>query len=349
MSEQEATNLPSLGSLGRPARRTVVVSKDSLVKSNSLLSDSPLPLLIEPTMEGVDLVGWARNNLDQIEAHLYERGGILFRGFNLGGIDRFQELNQATSRGDLLEYSYRSTPRTQVKGKIYTSTEYPADQYIPMHNEMAYSRSWPLKIAFYCVKNAVRGGETPIADSRRVYEQIPAEIREEFAAKQVLYVRNYGGGLDLSWQTVFQTESREEVERFCQEHGIELEWKENEGLRTKQLCQAVAAHPRTGAPVWFNQAHLFHYSSLEPELRASLLCSFGEENLPRNTYFGDGSPIDPAVLNEIRRTFQEVTVSFPWEEGDVLLLDNMLAAHGRTPYEGERKILVGMSEVFSTL
>lgn len=347
MSEQAATNLPSLGSLGRPARRTVVVSKESLVKSRPLLPGSPLPLLIEPTLEGVDLVGWARNNLDQIEAHLYERGGVLFRGFRLGGIDRFQELNQATSRGDLLEYSYRSTPRTQVKGKIYTSTEYPADQFIPMHNEMAYSTSWPLKIAFYCVKKAARGGETPIADSRRVYERIPAGIRDEFAAKKVLYVRNYSGGLDLSWQTVFQTESREEVERFCEEHGIALEWKENGGLRTKQLCQAVATHPRTGVPVWFNQAHLFHSSNIEPELRDSLLRSFGEENLPRNTYFGDGSPIPLPVLDVIRGVFQDVTVSFPWEEEDVLLLDNMSTAHGRAPYEGERKILVGMSEMFS--
>ncbi|HBL30255.1 MAG TPA: taurine catabolism dioxygenase TauD [Acidobacteria bacterium] len=344
MSERAAGDLPSLGSLGRPARRAVVVSQESLVNSSSLLPGSSLPLLIEPALEDVDLVGWAKNHLDQIEAYLDERGGILFRGFNLGGIDRFQELNQATSRTGLLEYSYRSTPRTQVQGKIYTSTEYPAQQHIPLHNEMAYSRSWPLRITFFCVKNAERGGETPIADSRRVHERIPREIREEFAARQVLYVRNYGQGLDLPWQTVFQTESREDVERFCREHGIELEWKDDGGLRTKQLCQAVAVHPRTGAPVWFNQAHLFHFSSLEPALRESLLRSFGEENLPRNACFGDGSPIDPAALAEIRRAYQEETVAFPWQEGDVLLLDNMLTAHGRAPFEGERKILVGMSD-----
>jgi hypothetical protein len=40
-------------------------------------------------------------------------------------------------------------------------------------------------------------------------------------------------------------------------------------------------------------------------------------------------------------------VSFPWQRGDILMLDNILAAHGRAPYEGPRKILVGMTELFS--
>jgi alpha-ketoglutarate-dependent taurine dioxygenase len=35
-------------------------------------------------------------------------------------------------------------------------------------------------------------------------------------------------------------------------------------------------------------------------------------------------------------------ISFRWERGDVLLLDNYLVAHGRNPYEGPRKILVAM-------
>jgi alpha-ketoglutarate-dependent taurine dioxygenase len=32
-----------------------------------------------------------------------------------------------------------------------------------------------------------------------------------------------------------------------------------------------------------------------------------------------------------------------WEAGDLLMLDNLLAAHGRRPFSGERRIAVAMS------
>jgi hypothetical protein len=93
--------------------------------------------------------------------------------------------------------------------------------------------------------------------------------------------------------------------------------------------------------VWFNQAHLFHVSSLESEIRDLLLSSSGGEP-PRNAFYGDGTPIDDADLEGIRAAYEKEIVVFRWQEGDVLLLDNMLAAHGRKPYRGPRQIVVGM-------
>jgi alpha-ketoglutarate-dependent taurine dioxygenase len=99
--------------------------------------------------------------------------------------------------------------------------------------------------------------------------------------------------------------------------------------------------------VWFNQAHLFHISNLEPVVRKELLTSFKQEDLPRNAYYGDGSPIEDFILDEMRSCYQQATTVFLWEEGDVLLLDNMLTAHGRTPFSGSRRVVVGMAEPFS--
>jgi hypothetical protein len=73
---------------------------------------------------------------------------------------------------------------------------------------------------------------------------------------------------------------------------------------------------------------------------------FREENLPRNVYYGDGSPIEYSVLEEIQAIYREATVSFPWQQGDVLMLDNMLVAHSRNSYVGSRKIVVAMGEMF---
>lgn len=337
------TDKPLPKSLGAIRRKAVDVSADSLVRFESLEGGGDLPRVVQAALPGVDLKTWLRENRERIEETLRRHGGILFRGFDVRTEQDLEALVAALS-GELLEYTYRSTPRTNVSGRIYTSTEYPADQTIPMHNEMSYTASWPLKIWFFCMKAAPEGGETPIADSRRVYRRIDPEVRRRFADLGVLYVRNYGGGVDLSWQEVFQTSDRAEAEAMCRQAGIELEWLGGDRLRTRQVCQGVATHPRTGEPVWFNQAHLFHVSNLPAEAQAALLASFAPEDLPRNTYYGDGSPIEAEALAEIRRAYDEESVVFPWRDGDVALLDNMLVAHGRKPFKGPRKVVVGMAE-----
>ena len=327
--------------LGR--RRTLQIPREKLVEIAPLAAGRALPLAVHPAVEGVNLAAWIASNRELLRAELRRCGAILFRGFGVRTPEEFERVALALS-GSLMQYSFRSTQRSEVGGQVYTSTEYPADQTIPMHNEMSYTSTWPRKIWFFCLRPAERGGETPFADSRQVFARISPAVRRQFADRGVLYVRNYGGGLDLPWENVFQTADRPAVERFCREAGIECEWKAGNRLRTRQRCQGVARHPETGEMIWFNQAHLFHRSSIDPAVLASLLEARGEEDLPRDARYGDGAPIEAATLQEIRRAYAEESVVFPWEEGDVVLVDNMLVAHGRRPFAGQRKVLVTMAE-----
>ncbi len=334
---------PGARRAGRFERKPIGLTSEGLCKLDLLRPDQLLPLVVRPGVAGLDLAAWLRANREMVSTRLAAHGGLLFRGFEIASPARFQECIEAVS-GELLEYGYRSTPRSQVWGRVYTSTEYPADQRIPLHNEMAYARTWPMKLWFFCATPARSGGQTPIADSRKVTARITRETRRRFEERGVLYVRNYGHGVDLPWQEVFQTEDRTRVEELCRQAGLSFEWKEDGRLVTRQRCQATATHPVTGDEVWFNQAHLFHVSGLDEKVQASLSARFDDEELPRNAYYGDGSPLDASALEEVRDAYQRESVVFGWQEGDVLLVDNMLTAHGRTPFEGPRKVLVGMAE-----
>ncbi|MEH6642864.1 MULTISPECIES: TauD/TfdA family dioxygenase [Halomonadaceae] len=304
-------------------------------------ADSELPIMISPSYPGQPLLEAFGELRGDIESLVAKVGGVLLRGFDVPSVDDFQQFAAAFGH-PLLSYEFASTPRSAVSSGIYTSTEYPAHQHIPLHNEQAYTREWPMKIWFHCVTASPEGGETPIADSRAIYRRMPAEIRERFAPG-ILYVRNYGD-FDMPWQKVFNTEDRAEVEAFCQRAGIRCEWKPDGDLRTTQLCQSIETHPVTGEQVWFNQGHLFHVSNLQPEVRESLEELLDPEDMPRNVFFADGSPIDDAIFDEIRGVLADETVMFPWQAGDVLMLDNMLVAHARTPFKGPRKVVVAMAE-----
>nr|WP_255636078.1 TauD/TfdA family dioxygenase [Azospirillum sp. 412522] len=278
-----------------------------------------------------------------VDRHLLREGAILFRGFDVLGEQPFQAF--AAAFGDpLLEYRFGSTPRTDLGDGVYTSTEYPAHQVIPLHNEQSYTRAWPLRLWFHCVIPAEEGGETPIADSRIIYNRLDPALRSRFAEKRLCYSRNYGGGLDVPWQKVFGTDDRAAVEAYCRDNGVQCEWKPDGDLRTRQVVQAVADHPLTGEPLWFNQAHLFHVSNLDPVVQEALMSIAGDPwNLPRNVFYGDGTPLEASALDEIRGVLDACTIAFPWQAGDVLMLDNMLFAHARSTFKGKRKVLVAMA------
>lgn len=309
-----------------------------------LTDDGRLPLLVEiDERAGRSLIDALPEIRELVDRHLERDGGLLFRGFTLDGADAFQTFAGGFGHA-LLTYEFGSTPRSRIAQGVYTSTEYPQHQRIPQHNEQSYTRDWPMKIWFYCQQAAPEGGATPLADSRAIYRDMPHDIRARFAERELTYVRNFGNGLDVSWRDVFDTDDRAEVEAYCAAHGIACEWKDDGELRTRQRCQAVAAHPRTGEMVWFNQAHLFHVSNLEPEVRATLLDLVEPEDLPRNVTYGDGEPIEDGALDAVRAVIDRHTVSFPWRSGDVAMLDNMLVAHGRAPFKGPRKVIVAMAE-----
>ncbi|MBT2440924.1 TauD/TfdA family dioxygenase [Streptomyces sp. ISL-36] len=304
----------------------------------------PFLLRIEAAEPGLRLDHWISAHHARLTDELERHGALLFRGFALESPADFGAAARAFSP-DLLDYLERAAPRTEIVDKVFTSTELSEDQWIAFHHEMSYSHNWPGRLYFYGDRPSATGGATPVASERAVLPKIPAELRERFQRHGVTYVRNYSPDLDIPWQVVFQTEDRAEVEAYCRASRTDFEWIGRDGLRTRAVRQAVSRHPRTGETVWFNHAHLWHISTLPTEVAAYLLDEYGPEGVPRNAFYGDGSPIEDDAVELIGRLYEEAAVSLPWQRGDMLVVDNFLATHAREPFSGDRRILVAMSDL----
>jgi alpha-ketoglutarate-dependent taurine dioxygenase len=339
----ENTNAIRSGSKRLPAgkRNAIDLSSPELVKTEHFAAGGKLPLVVVPKIEGVGLALWLKRNGDRVEKMLLDHGGVLFRGF---GVDDREGFEQIVTSIDMRRLSYMegATPRTELGNKVYTSTEYPAKESIALHNELSYVVTWPMNICFFCERPAEQGGETPIADVRNVYQRLSPRITDRFAKHGWMLSRNFGDGLSLPWQVAFHINDKSEMERYCRDAQIDFEWKSADQLRTHQVRPAIAKHPQTGEFVWFNHIAFWHVSSLAPEVREAMRSVFGGQDLPFNTYYGDGSEIEDSIVEEIREAYRQETVTFPWSKGDLLLLDNMLVAHGRSPFTGPRRILVAM-------
>lgn len=267
---------------------------------------------------------------------------LLFPGALSGEADFERLVDEAPVA--VLDYEQeQSTPRTEVAEGVYTSTEYPADQAIFLHCEMSYAAHWPTRLLFYCPQPATAGGATPLADTQQVLQAVGSERVEEFRRRGLLYLRNFGGRFGPSWQKVFATGEKEGVESYCRAHGMEFEWRGQE-LQTRRRAPALLQNPEGEGELWFNHLALFHSSALPPRTRASLTRMLGETGLPQNVLFGDGEPVPDEVVEAVREAYRGATTRFDWQRGDLLLLDNRRMAHGRDPFQGERRVLVAMFE-----
>ena len=315
------------------------------VRFSMLNPRTTLPIIIEPNMPGLDPVGWALRQRQFIESALRRYGAILFRNFDLKTPRDFEAFAEAMSPG--LYGQYGDLPKKEDGNNIYRSTPYPEQKMILFHNESSHLASWPRKQWFFCEVPSHSGGATPLADIREIVRRLPPELAARFEQKALLYIRTFIEGLDVPWSDFFKTTDRAEVEARCRAAGTEFTWLDGQVLQIRTSCQAIIRHPKTGERAFFNQVQLHHPSSLDPQIRAELIGLVGADRLPRNVLYGDGTPIEDEVMALIGELYEACAVRFAWQRGDVIMLDNMLTAHARDPYQGPRKIVVAMGDMMS--
>jgi alpha-ketoglutarate-dependent taurine dioxygenase len=304
-----------------------------------------LPHEITPATAGVDanasgLLEYLRE-LPSLGDLLTSEKALVFRGFHVTGetLDPLMDVILPKR----LAYVHGNSPRSKVGDNIYTSTEYPPELTISMHNELSYAAHWPSRLLFFCEQAPESGGATPVVDGARWLDSIDPRIRADFAAG-VCYTQNLHDGLGLgkSWQETFETDDRAAVEAFLDRAEATWRWTED-GLRVSQVRSATTRHPDTGEEVWFSQFDQWHPAALGDEAAAALARIMDEEDLPQSVTFADGSPIPGEYAVHVRDQGLSAAIDVDWQAGDLLVIDNVLVGHGRRPFTGQRRVLVAMS------
>ncbi|ODB35852.1 hypothetical protein BB427_16215 [Pseudoalteromonas sp. BMB] len=315
---------------------------------HNLNADAYSPIVVTKQNEAGDVFELIQHNKAEIETIMHDRGAVLFRGMDIAKPETVQTFADIML-SDVLKNNSEHVPVSE-QSQVQRPVHYSPSDVLLWHNENTFNHSFPSKAIFACETKNFEGGETPIVDSRAVYKQIPEHIKREFIDKQVMYVRKYEEHdlMGLGWQTIFQTSDKTEVEAKCKELNLSYEWKSENKLITRAIRPAIYSHPDNGSTSWTNQAQHWHFSCFNEGIRAGIELLFDDESdYPRNCYFGDGSKIPDEYMTHILSIYKQHQMQFEWQQGDLLLVDNILKAHGRNPYQGERKLLVCFGNVTS--
>lgn len=325
------------------------------------------PLVVQPCASAAALaegIKWIRENRDDLVCRLYRHGAVLFRGFAVGGPDDMVKVIDQFG-GEYMDYVGGAVPRRRITHSVFNSTELTRLFKLRVHNEMAYQRDHPDFIFFYCDLPARAGGETILADMRKVYQDLRPDIVSRFMQRQIKHVRVFQTRrplrefvkkvspvhFHLTWEQVFRTTDVSEVEMHCRNLGLDYEWRMNGDLVVSNVMPPTRRHPATGETAWFNHAMLMHFNPIalgRVAYWSKKLIYPSEADVPYQAYYGDGSPIPIEDMAHAYEVTDRHVAAFPWRRGDLLMVDNRLVAHGRNPYRGKRRIMVAMTRMHST-
>jgi alpha-ketoglutarate-dependent taurine dioxygenase len=289
--------------------------------------DGRLPLVVFPWAPSTDSSALRERLSACAERYLPRTGSILFRGFGVRDEASFRAFVTSFARpGHALRLSSSVYPGDCAPDSS-AARRLRSHWQRSLHHAGQTHAGRPSRLWFGCTQAAGAGARMLIADAREVYRRVPARIRRDWRERGLLVLRNYTAAGDASWSRAFGSSDWCEVEARCRALAIEWEWKKDGRLRLSKVCSPVAHHPLSHELVWFNDAHIFHGGASELP-QAEPVKRVAGEDLARSVCYADGAALLPGDIAEVRAAYASAQLSVSWEAGDVLMLDNLLSAHG---------------------
>ncbi len=278
---------------------------------------------------------WIKQRTAPLAELLDKSGAILFRGFPVSSAQMFDDFSASFGYPNFTyKESLSNAVRINFSERVFTANEAPKEVEINLHNEMAQTPIYPDKIFFCCLTPADVGGASPIMRCDRLYDALLVQAPEfinALEAKGVKYTThmpgedNAGSGQGRGWKSTLSVDSVEEAEARLTELGYSWEWQQDGSIKT--ITPALpAVKQASGRKVFFNQL-----------IAAYQGWAGVRENPSKALTFGDGSELPKQALELMCELSEQYIFDLEWQAGDVALVDNNLAMHGRRSYGGETK------------
>lgn len=302
------------------------------------------PLILQCQDEAVSLEEtshWVQERTEELNTQAFQHGAILFRGFPLDDANDFDAFIRACGYPNFkYEESLSNAVRVVKTERVFTANEAPSDVTIFLHHEMAQTPIYPSKLFFFCEHAAESGGATPLCRSDALFELMQQEIPQfarDCEEKGLQYTNVMPGfddpnsGMGRSWQSTFRARTHDEAEARMLELGYTWEWLDDGSLKAVTPVLPAVRDLGDGRKSFFNQ------------LIAAYKGWKDERNDPsKSIRHGDGSILDQEAVLKCAELAEQVTFDLPWQTGDVALVDNYVAMHGRRNFTGTRKVLASL-------
>jgi hypothetical protein len=303
---------------------------------------NPFPLALEVKIDSLEnTCRWIRQNADQLAVNAATHGAVLLRGLPLTCPEDFDAAVVAFgfpnfSYADSLSNAYR----LNFTERVFSANEAPPEVTIFLHHEMAQTPIYPSKLFFFCQTASETGGATPICRSDILWQKLTQQcptFADDCKNKGLKYSNvmpaeaDKASGMGRSWQSTFSAESRKIAEERMTELGYTWEWQANNDLRATTPILPAMRNLGDGRSSFFNQ----------------LIAAFKGWKDTRNDpskaiTFGDGTSINPEDVEIASTLAEDCTFDLPWHSGDLALVDNYTAMHGRRTFTGTRRVLASL-------
>lgn len=288
-------------------------------------------------------VAWVEQRAGELANEARGSGAVLFRGLPIYSPEDFDQFVKAFGFENF-EYrkSLSNAVRTNFTERVFSANEAPAEVTIYLHHEMAQTPVFPSKLFFFCQKAAEAGGATPLCRSDWLFKEMRKQL-PEFAnaceTKGLKYTTVMPGeddaasGMGRSWQSTFRADGKAVAEQQMSDLGYSWEWLSDGCLKATTPVLPAVHELADGRKVFFNQ------------LIAAFKGWKDSRNDPAKAItFGDGTALDRDTVLKVADLAESLTFDMNWQSGDVALIDNYVAMHGRRTFTGTRKVLASLAD-----